>query len=140
MIPVARTLLWILVSASLQRTTLPQLLRRGLDPSSPRLGVSLQGDDMVGQLTSLSGRLPQSFGCVTLIADQALRARALAIARQSLGTQAIQVEAPPARQLPSASPPEDPLRLHRDVLRVQLWTISGWDGRELGLWLRRSFH
>ena len=54
-------------------------------------------------------------------------------------SRAIQVQAPPARQLPPASPPEDPLRLDRDVLRVQLWRLSGWDGRELGLWLRRRF-
>ncbi|WP_188021060.1 ElyC/SanA/YdcF family protein [Synechococcus sp. RS9907] len=128
---------WILGSDSLQRASQQQLLSRGLDPSSPRLGVLLQGDDTVGQLTSLSGRLPQSIGRVMLITDQSHRDRALAIALQALGTQGIHVQAPPARQLPPASPPEDPLRLHRDVLRVQLWRICGWDGRELGLWLRR---
>lgn len=131
--------LWILGSALLQRASQQQLLRRGLDPSSSWLVALLDGDDTVSQLTSLSGRLPQSIGRVTLITDQAHRDRALAIARQSLGSRAIQVQAPPARQLPFASPPEDPLRLHRDVLRVQLWRISGWDGRELGLWLRRRF-
>ena len=132
--------LWILGSASLQRASQMQILRRGLDPSSPQLAALLDGIDTVGQLTSLSGRLPQSIGRVMLITDQAHRDRALAIALQALGAQGIQVQAPPARQLPPASPPEDPLRLHRDVLRVRLWRICGWDGRELGLWLRRSFH
>ena len=100
----------------------------------------LDGHDTVGQLTALSIRLPQAVGRVMLITDQAHRDRALAIARQALGAQGIQVQAPSSWRLPPASPPEDPLRLDRDVLRLQLWRISGWDGRELGLWLRRSFH
>ena len=56
-----------------------------------------------------------------------------------LGSQAIQVQAPPALQVPSGSPPEDPLRLHYDVLGVQLWRIIGWSGLERGFWLRRRF-
>ena len=132
--------LWILGSASLQRASQMQILRRGLDPSSPQLAALLDGHDTVGQLTALSSRLPQAVGRVMLITDQAHRDRALAIARHALGAQGIQVQAPSSWRLPPASPPEDPLRLDRDVLRVQLWRISGWDGRELGLWLRRSFH
>lgn len=130
---------WILGSASLQLASRQQLRRRGLDSSSPRLAALLDGHDTVGQLTALSGRLPQAVGRVMLITDQAHRDRALAIARQALGAQGIQVQAPPSWRLPPASPPEDPLRLHRDVLRVQLWRISGWDGRELGLRLSRRF-
>ena len=104
------------------------------------MATLLDGHDTVGQLTALSSLLPQAVGRVMLITDQAHRERALAIACQALGAQQIQVQATSSWRLPPASPPEDPLRLHRDVLRVQLWRISGWDGRELGLWLRRSFH
>lgn len=131
--------LWILGTASIQLASRQQLLRRGLDPSSPLLGAMLAGDDTVGQLTALTNRLPQSIGRVTLITDQAHRDRALAIARQALGSKGIAVSSPPPLDLPPAFPSEDPLRLHRDVLRVQLWRISGWDGREFGLWLRRRF-
>jgi hypothetical protein len=131
--------LWILGSASLQLASRQQVNRRGLDPASPQLGALLAGDDTVGQLTALTSRLPQPIGRVTLITDQAHRDRALAIARHALGAQGIAVRSPPPQELPPASPSEDPLRLRRDVLRVQLWRISGWDGRALGLWLRRRF-
>ena len=118
MIPVAQTL-WILGGTSLQMASRQQLRRwGGLDPSSPRLAALLDGHDTVGQLTAFSSRLPQAVGRVMLITDQAHRDRALAIARQSLSSREIQVQAPPAWQLPPASPPEDPLRLDRYVLRV----------------------
>lgn len=129
--------LWILGSASLQLASRQQLRRRGLDPSNPLLAALPAGDDTVGQLTALTSRLPQAIGRVTLITDQAHRDRALAIARHALGGEGIAVSSPPPLELPPASPGEDPLRLQRDVLRVQLWRLSGWDGRELGLWLRR---
>ena len=129
--------LWILGSPSLQLASRQQLDRRGFDPSNPQLGALLAGDDTVGQLTALSQRLPQPIGRVNLITDQAHRDRALAIARHALGGLGIQVASPLAEQLPPAFPPEDPLRLQRDVLRVQLWRATGWDGRQLGLWFRR---
>ena len=130
--------LWILGNASLQQASRKQLRRRGLDSSHPLVSFLLEGDDTVGQLTALSGRLPNTIGSITLITDQAHRDRALAIAHLALGAKGIEVHAPPAAQLPPASPQEDPIRRVRDQLRVQLWRASGWDGRQLGLWLGAS--
>ena len=132
--------LWILGSVPLQLASLEQLRRRGIDLHSPALVAMLEGDDTVGQLTALSGRLPQAIGRVTLVTDQAHRDRALAIARHALGAQGIQVTSPPAEHLPPVPLPEDPRRRDRDQLRVQLWRATGWDGRELGLWLGLSSH
>jgi uncharacterized SAM-binding protein YcdF (DUF218 family) len=121
--------LWILGSVPLQRASRQQLQRRGLDPSSPQLAALLEGDDTVGQLTVLSDRLPLAIGRVTLITDQAHRDRALAIARHALGARGIRVESPAPTQLPASSQPEHSLRRHRDVLRVQFWRATGWNGR-----------
>lgn len=132
--------LWILGSVPLQLASMEQLRRRSIDLDSPELVAMLEGDDTVGQLTALSGRLPQAIGRVTLVTDQAHRARALAIARHALGAQGIQVTSPPAEQLPPVPLPEDPRRRDRDQLRVQLWRATGWDGRELGLSLGLSSH
>lgn len=132
--------LWILASVPLQLASAEQLRRRRIDPSSPQLIAMVEGDDTVGQLTVLSGRLPQAIGRVTLVTDQAHRDRALAIAREALGARGIQVMSPPASQLPPVPLPEDPRRRDRDLLRVQLWRATGWDGRELGLWLGLGSH
>ncbi len=128
--------LWILGSGSLQRASQAQLRRRGLNPHAPQLAALLSGEDTVGQLTALSTQLPQPVGRVLLITDQAHRQRALAIARQALGAVGIAVESPPPHLLPASALLEDPLRRYRDLLRVQLWRASGWDGRQLGLLLQ----
>ena len=94
---------------------------------------------MVGQFIALGIRLPQLVGRVMLITDQAHRDRALAIARLALACQGLQVQAPPPWRLRPVFTPDDLLRLHCDVLRVQLWRISGWDGREQGLRSGRCF-
>jgi hypothetical protein len=121
--------LCILGSLSLQMASREQLERRGLDPNTLKLDALLEGADTVGQLTALSNRLPHAIGRVTMITDQAHRDRALAIARHALGAQGIRVESPASTQLPTSSHPEHSLRRYRDVLRVQLWRATGWDGR-----------
>ena len=128
--------LWVLGGSPLQQATLRQLARRGLAPSPDRYHMFQEGSDTVGQLTALSRVLPSSVCAALLITDAAHNARALAVARQALGDRGLQVDAPPRALLPPVLPLESPGRLLRDVLRVQLWRLSGWDGRSLGLWLR----
>lgn len=126
---------WILGGPSLQFASWKQLERRGLSHLDSRVRLLMQGDDTVGQLTTLSQRLPAGVGHVTLVTDQAHRDRALLIARLALGDRGIAVAAPPPAALPANPLREDPLRRFRDGLRVQLWRATGWDGRSLGLWL-----
>ena len=129
--------LWILGSSPLQLATQRQLQRRGLNNNHPRLMALLDGEDTVGQATALATRLPNEVGRVLLVTDQAHRNRALAVSRYALGTYGIEVSAPPIHQLPTALSQEKTLRLYRDVLRVHLWRLCGWDGRAVGLWLRQ---
>lgn len=130
--------LWVLGHASLQRATLRQLDRRGLRPDPDRYRVLLEGDDTVGQLTALSRVFPSSEHQLLLITDSAHRDRALTIARQALGGRGVRVDAPPRALLPQVAQEETLRRRLRDLLRVQLWRATGWDGRALGLWLRAA--
>lgn len=129
---------WVLGSSSLQQATFRQLARRGLRPAPERYRMLLAGDDTVGQLTALSRVLPSSVCQVLLITDSAHRDRALAIARQALGSRGVRVISPARDVLPPVNRPEALRRRWRDVLRVQLWRATGWDGRSFGLWLRRD--
>ena len=133
-----QTTLWVLGGPPLQRATLHQLRRRGLQPSPDRYRTLLAGDDTVGQLTALSSVLPAGERRLLLITDSAHRDRALAIARQALGGRGVEVDAPAKALLPPVAQEETPRRRLRDVLRVQLWRATGWDGRAFGLWLRRD--
>lgn len=130
------SVLWVLGGSALQQASLQLLNRRGLIPSPDRYRMFEVGNDTVGQLTALSRALPSSSCAVLLVTDRSHRDRALAVARQALGERGLQVETPPPALLPPGRPPEAPHRLLRDVLRVQLWRATGWDGRSLGLWLR----
>lgn len=130
--------LWILGGPYLLLASWDQLDQRGIAIEDPRLATFMQGDDTVGQLTQLSERLPRDLRHVTLVTDRSHSQRALLIARLALGARGIRVQLPPAAALPARMPPENPLRRWRDGLRVQLWRISGWDGRSLGLWLQHS--
>ena len=132
--------LWVLLGGcSLQRATLHQLKRRGLSPESDRYRVFLEGDDTVGQLTGLSNVFPAREHQLLLITDSAHRDRALAIARQVMGGRGVREDTPSTSLLPPGAQEESLLRRHRDLLRVQLRRATGWDGRSLGLWLRKFF-
>lgn len=74
-----------------------------------------------------------------LITDSAHRDSALVIARQVMGGLGVLVDTPPKSLLPPVAQEERPLRRHRDFLRVQLWRATGWNGRLLGVWLRKAF-
>ena len=130
--------LWVLGSPSLQRASLQQLRRRGLQAPSQRYRTLMQGDDTVGQLTALRAVLPAGVCWVVLVTDRAHRDRALAIARLTLGGRGLPVVTPNPALLPAGAHPEDPRRLWRDVLRVQIWRATSWDGRSFGLWWRRQ--
>ncbi|GEM_PF-6379888 len=130
--------LWVLGSSSLQQATFRQLRRRGLRPDPDRYRMLLAGDDTVGQLTALSRVFPSSEHQLLLITDSAHRDRALTIARQALGGRGVRVDAPPRARLPQVAQDETLRRRWRDLLRVQLWRATGWDGRSLGLWLRAA--
>jgi hypothetical protein len=127
---------WVLGSSPLQRATLSLLQRRGLRPDPHRYRMLLAGDDTVGQLTALSRVFPSDEHQLLLITDSAHRDRALTIARQALGARGVRVDAPDKALLPPVDQEETPRRRLRDLLRVQLWRATGWDGRSLGLWLR----
>jgi hypothetical protein len=131
-----RNSLWVLGNSPLQQASLRQLARRGLRPHPDRYHMLQEGDDTVGQLTALSRVLPSRVCAVLLITDSAHTNRALAIARHALGGRGVQVEAPAPALLPQVDQQETPRRRLRDVLRVQLWRATGWDGRSFGLWLR----
>lgn len=125
--------LWVLGGRSLQQASLLQLQRRGLSPEPNRYRVLLEGDDTVGQLTALSRVFPTSQRQLLLITDSAHRDRALAVARQALGGRGVRVNAPAKALLPAVDQEETVRRRLRDLLRVQLWRATGWDGRSLGL-------
>lgn len=129
--------LWILGGAYLLLASWDQLDQRGIAIQNPRLATFMQGDDTVGQLTQLSARLPRDVRHVTLVTDRSHSQRALLIARLAMGARGIRVQVPPAADLPTRLPPENPLRRWRDGLRVQLWRATGWDGRSLAIWLQR---
>ena len=128
--------LWVLGGPLLQQATWLQLEGRDLAIPPDRYQMLLEGSDTVGQFTALRLVLPLTVCAVQLITDSAHRDRALAIARFALGGGFVWVESPPASRLPPVLHPEARRRLWRDVLRVQLWRASGWDGRSLALWLR----
>jgi hypothetical protein len=131
--------LWVLGDPLLQQATWRQVLARNLAIPANRYQMLLEGSDTVGQLTALARVLPSTVCAVQLITDSAHRDRALAIARFALGGgHGAWVDSPPGSRLPPVSQPEARRRLWRDVLRVQLWRATGWDGRALGLWLRRE--
>ena len=129
--------LWVLGSPPIQQASLAQLYRRGIKLDPDRYRVLMAGDDTVGQLTALSRVLPASEGRLLLITDSAHRDRALTIARQALGGHGVQVDAPAKAVLPPVTQEETFERRLRDLLRVQLWRATGWDGRSLGLWWHR---
>jgi hypothetical protein len=128
-----------------QQASQAQLTARAPSPQAlSRVKRLTCGRDTLGQITCLAVALRRwrqtpggpVIGSVILVTGQEHLSRALAIAQIVLGGQGLTVTGFPAD---TQGVPEDPLRIHRDRLRAQLWRATGWDGRPPLIWLPTSW-
>ena len=125
------TWLVILAGPGLQEAARRQLQARRPSPGAlQRVVTILDGLDTVGQMIALQAwtRL-QPVRKLTLVTGEEHLPRARALAAIPLGAEGIAVSGSAAR---TGGFREDPMRRWRDVMRLQLWRASGWDGRTGG--------
>ena len=128
---------WILGWPTHQKRFQDQWQERGFNPAHPQLRTLLEGEDTVGQFTALSHYLSSDVGQLIVVTDQAHRDRSQVIASWVMGARGVEVQSPHPGLLPKTTSKESVWRRYRDLLRVQLWRAVGWDGREIGLLMKK---